>query len=303
MELELVDWLRKQQRQRPNVALGIGDDMAVLRPISGQILLTSDMLLDGVHFNTQEQALERIGRKAIACSLSDCAAMAATPVAAVVSVALPESMTLSQTKELFGGMLRLADEFELAIVGGDTTRWRNPLVIDVVITATVENGFEPVLRSGAMAGDTIWVSGPLGGSILGRHLSFTPRVREAIELRRSLGSRLHAMMDISDGLSLDLWRMCQESGCGAVLDEAKLDGVTSVDARALSERDGRSALDHVLSDGEDFELLLTIDSSGGADLDQFSIPLFSVGEICESGLSIRRRTGHVEPLEPKGFVH
>jgi len=311
-ELELVEWLRKQQRTHAAVGLGIGDDMAVVQPsidpgrpavindrTDRLLLLASDMLLDGVHFDTAKHGFEQIGRKAIACNLSDCAAMAVRPVAATVSVALPAERPLSDAQDLFRGIFALAADFNLAVVGGDTTRWNNPLVIDVAITATPFAGIDPVTRAGAKVGDTLYVTGPLGGSLLGRHMIFTPRVNEAKVIAEALGDRLHAMMDISDGLSLDLWRMCQASHVGAMLVEHDLQHVISDDARRLAESDGRPALEHALADGEDFELLI----AAAGMVSVAGVLLYPVGIMTESAFAIKRIDGRVELLEPKGFVH
>ncbi|MHC4696964.1 MAG: thiamine-phosphate kinase [Planctomycetota bacterium] len=308
-ELELVEWLRQQQGKHPGVGLGIGDDMAAVRTYADLLLISSDMLLDSVHFDTVKHKLEQIGRKAIACSLSDCAAMAVRPLGATVSVALPAAAQADPTPEggfdakaLFRGMFAIAAEHDLAIVGGDITRWKHPLAIDVAITATPFDGIDPVTRSGARPRDTLYVTGPLGGSLLGRHMTFTPRVDEAKAIAEALGAGLHAMIDISDGLSLDLWRMCEASGVGAILDENDLQWVISEDARVLAagpEGEGRTALDHLLSDGEDFELLLAV--AGGSAVP--GVQLHRVGSITDSDLCIRGLNGRVEPLEPKGFLH
>ncbi len=337
-ELEFVEWLRKQQGNYAGVGLGIGDDMAAVRVGSDLLLVSSDMLLDGVHFDTTRHEPEQIGRKAVACSLSDCAAMAVRPLAATVSVALPAAgltepraaplyakrqglaranFRVSGTsprlqaaarggefdaKALFRGMFAIAAEYDVAIVGGDTTRWQHPLAIDVAITATPFEGIDPVTRAGARHTDALYVTGPLGGSLLGRHMAFTPRVDEARTIAETLGPRLHAMIDISDGLSLDLWRMCKASGVGAILDENDLQSVVSDDARRLAadpQRGEQTALEHVLGDGEDFELLLAVSGEPSAPGAQ----LHRVGTVTDSDLRIRRLNGRVEPLEPKGFLH
>ncbi len=298
-ELELVEWLRAQQGEHPAVRLGIGDDMAVMESPPGRLLISSDMLLDGIHFDTNRHAFRQIGRKAIACALSDCAAMAVQPLVATVSVALSGERGMADAQELYGGMLAMAEEYQVAIVGGDTTRWDHPLAIDVAIAATPYDGIEPVTRSGAKAGDTLYVTGPLGGSLLGRHLAFTPRVHEARGLADQLGDRLHAMIDISDGLGLDLWRMCEASHVGATLDEHQLEAVISDDARKAAAEDGRPPLEHALGDGEDFELLAAV----AGDLGQPGVRLCAIGQVTEAGLIIRRTDGRVEPLEPKGWVH
>jgi len=298
-ELELVEWLQGRQPHHPAVMLGVGDDMALVRLSAGRVLVASDMLLDGVHFDTSRHELRDIGRKAIACNISDCAAMAVRPVVATVSIALPADMPLAAVKELFGGMFAVAEEFNLAIVGGDTTSWSHPLAIDVAVTAEPFEGIEPVTRHGAQPGDNLYVTGVLGGSLVGRHLTFKPRVEEARAAAKTLGWRLHALMDISDGLSIDLWRMIRASGVGAVLDEQQLEAVISGDARQSTAADGRPALDHALSDGEDYELLLAV--AGDADVP--GVALHPVGVVAESDLLLQRRDGRIEPLEPKGWLH
>ena len=199
-------------------------------------------------------------------------------------------------------MFAIAAEYDLALAGGDTTRWNHPLVIDVAITASPHEGIEPVTRFGAKPGDTLYVTGRLGGSLLGRHLEFTPRVHEARELAQHLGDRLHAMMDISDGLSLDLWRMCQASKVGATLDEGQLEAVISDDARRAAVAygpDGPGPLERALGDGEDFELLL----AAIGDVSDVPVTVYPVGEITPADLRLRCADGRIEPLEPKGFVH
>ncbi len=279
--------------------LGVGDDMAILRSNSDRILVSSDMLLEGVHFDTGRHSLYAIGRKAVACSLSDCAAMAVRPLAATVSVALPDSLDLAKAEELHAGMFSMAEEFHLALAGGDTTCWAHPLAIDVAVNATPYPGLEPVRRSGAKPGDILYVTGPLGGSLLGHHLSFQPRVRESELLSMQLGQRLHAMIDISDGLSLDLWRLGTESKVGAELDERQLQAVISDDARQAAASSGRTPLEHTLTDGEDFELLMAVEGEATG----LEIPLFRIGRITESGLTIARIDGRGETLEPRGHVH
>lgn len=302
-ELQLVEWLRAQQKYDPLVALGIGDDMAVLAPPRGFILVASDMVLDGVHFDSRRDDMAAIGRKALACNLSDCAGMAVRPLAATVSLALPRAMALEQVQELYRGMFALRDEFDVSIVGGDTTRWDHPLAIDVAITATAYEGIDPVTRYGAKSGDRLWVTGKLGGSMAsGRHLSFTPRVREARQLAATLGVHLHALMDISDGLSLDWWRMGQASGVGAVLNETELRAVIHEDVLSCDNRlhpVTSSAMEHALSDGEDFELLLAADPQA----DVTALNLLPIGEVTASGFQMRRIDGSCTALEPRGYVH
>jgi len=313
-ELAIVDWLRRRvgDTVRSGAAVdgslsvrGIGDDMAVVDVAGTSILSSSDMLLDGRHFDTAKHAYDAIGRKAIHCCLSDCAAMAVRPVAVTVSVALCEAMTDDQTKSLLDGMLAAAGAFDVELAGGDTTRWASPLAIDVSVVAEPWSGIDPVPRSGAKVGDALFVTGPLGGSGLGKHLTFTPRIHEARTIAQVFGADLHAMIDISDGLSLDLWRICQASGVGATLNESALATIISDDAKAAAQQDGTAPLTHVFTDGEDFELLLAAKGNGATfrRMAELDAPPVYVGTVVEAGLSLATDDGRIVAIEPKGFVH
>ncbi len=284
-ESELLSWLEDAFPSRGGVRLGVGDDMAIVTVGGRELLLTADMLLDGVHFDSETHGLAEIGYKAIACSLSDCAGMGVKPVAATVSLALPRRWQMVDSEQLFGGMRGVAERFGCAIVGGDTTAWDKPLVIDVAMVAEPFETHDPVLRSGAVVGDRLFVTGRLGGSLLGRHLQFTPRVMEAQVLGERLGADLHAMMDLSDGISTDLPRLCDASGIGARLDEGLLGEVVSAEASRMAKRDGRSAMEHALCDGEDFELLLAVE--GNVDVAEVSgVAVWPVGEIVSSEVGV-----------------
>ena len=301
-EREFVRWLtRRTGRRQGAVALGIGDDMAMLDTGGQPVLITGDMLLEGVHFDSAKHAPSEIGRKAAACSLSDCAAMAVRPIGAVVSLALPRGFTLAQAKTLTEGIATMCEAYECALIGGDTTSWPNPLAIDVAMLATPYANIAPVRRDGAQAGDGIFVTGPLGGSLLGKHLTFTPRVHEARTIAGTLGPKLHAMIDLSDGTGIDLDRIAEASGVGAVLDEALLMKAASEAAHQAAQLDGGAVLDHVLGDGEDFELLVS------ADLDEATaqrLALLRIGEITKgTGLRLRAANGAEKPLKPQGYQH
>lgn len=308
-ELAFVDWLASTCRVDPNrVPIGIGDDMAAVLLDGRLVLVTADMLLDGVHFESARQPLRRIGAKAIACSLSDCAAMACRPRGAVVSVALPDTMSMEFAQELYAGMIEAGEAFRCPIIGGDTTSWRHPLAIDVSMIAEPMTARGPVLRNGAAPGDRLLITGPLGGSLRGRHLTFTPRLAEAEHLATVLGQSLHAMIDVTDGLALDAWRMCRASRCGAEFDERLLEAAISDAARQAADADNRSPLEHALSDGEDFELLLCVhpDAESGA---LAALPtLRPLGRIVpapagEPILTMRTAAGAREVIEPRGYEH
>lgn len=280
-------------------AVPFGDDMAAI-PGHDQLLWTTDMLLDGVHFDAAVHDWFLIGRKAMAVNLSDCAAMGARPVAAVCAVSANVAMTNAQFVRLHEGAHVLGLQFDCPLTGGDTNRWQKPTVVAITVVAEVgESG--PVRRDQARVGDSLWVSGKLGGSIRGRHLTFTPRVK----LGREIAARLrpNAMMDISDGLSLDLSRMVAAAGVGAVLDSASLAAVIHDDARTLSERDGVSPLDHALHDGEDFELLIALPADVDATLCA-DLGLSRIGETTAAETGVCICDGETTtPLAIRGWDH
>ncbi len=288
-EFDLIDWIRINQAKSPLISTGIGDDLAVLNwPANDLLLVGVDQVIDGVHFDSSVHSPEQIGRKAMNRNLSDCAAMGCLPAAAVVAVALPKTASIEYAKRLYAGLREAGDAFECPIVGGDTASWDGKLVIGVTILGR-SGGVRPVTRAGARAGNEIYVTGPLGGSSLGRHLTFVPPVA----LGRKLAGVATAMIDLSDGLSRDLGHICRSSGVGAIV-EANLLPIHP-DAVELSHRDGLSALEHALNDGEDYELLLT----GPAGI----AGAIRIGRIVgEPGIYLME-SGAMRPLEPRGWQH
>jgi thiamine-monophosphate kinase len=299
-EFAYIDWLRRLTPADNRVLLGPGDDTAALRlKPDTPCLVTTDMLLEGSCFVLEQAGPRRVGRKAMAVNLSDVAAMAGRPVAAVVSVGLPRQGGRALAEELYHGLRELADAFDTAVVGGDTNSWDGPLVISVTLLGeATERG--AVTRSGARPGDWLLVTGPLGGSILGKHLDFTPRVREALQLHAA--APLHAMIDVSDGLAADVGHLCDESRCGAVL---RAEAIPISDA-AHRLNDGRPPLEHALGDGEDFELVCAVAPEDGRRLVTTQpvpgLTLTHIGECVEAGLWLEE--GEVRrPAERHGYVH
>jgi len=301
-EDNLIAWIASRF-PTGDLPIGIGDDMAMLPTSEAGILVTADMLMDGVDFDTAVHTPEQIGRKALAVSLSDCAAMAVRPRWALVSVALPNSWSLEMAQRLYLGMEPLAQKYNCRIIGGDTNSWDKPLVIDVMVVAEPWPNVLPIRRDGMQPGDCIWVTGSLGGSLSGHHLTFEPRVAEARELTRRLGAALHAMIDLSDGLSIDANRMARVSKCGVEFDEPSLRSVAADAAREASSRDNRAELDHVLNDGEDFELLLAVDPTFQAGLVHPRTCTRIGMVVSEPGLWLRRADDLKEPIQPRGWQH
>jgi thiamine-monophosphate kinase len=290
--------------------LGPGDDAAVLRLADGaECAVTVDLLTDGVDFRIGEVAPGRVGRKALAVSISDIAAMAARPLAAVIALALPRRGGKQLAIGLYEGLIPLAEKYDMSIAGGDINSWDGPLVISTTVIGQI-TARGPLCRHGARPGDRIVVTGQFGGSILGRHLDFDPRVDEALWLTENYD--LRAGIDVSDGLSLDLSRLAAESGCGAVIDLALVPVADA--ARELSRQQGATeaeldsaALEHALSDGEDFELILAVAPEDAAQMiaDQpLSITLTDIGQfIDQRGLWQIDADGRRCPLEAKGYLH
>ena len=225
--------------------------------------------------------------------------MAGVPVAAFVAVALPRQTAVAVAKGLHAGMVPLLEKFGVALAGGDTNAWDGPLVVTVtLIGEATDRG--AVRRSGAKPGDAVLVTGPLGGSLRGRHLRPEPRIAEALALAEF--ASIHAMIDLSDGLASDLGHILEESGgLGATLDAESIP--IHPDAFAL----GGPPLDHALHDGEDFELCLTLSRDEANRLlanPPEGVTLHRVGTIeAEPGLRLRAADGSVVGLDAKGFDH
>ena len=294
-EFQLISKLRQQLSEFLSLRVGPGDDTAVLDHGQGSgWLFAADMLLAGVHFEPDEDPA-LIGRKALAVNLSDIAAMGGKPTAAVISVALPKGSQVGEP--LHSGLFELAKQFDVAIAGGDTNSWDGPLVINVAVTGELSSGEQPFLRSGARVGDWILCTGPLGGSLEGHHLTFTPRVKESLAIRDAV--EVSSMIDISDGLAADLHHILTESEVGAVLFEERIplrDNIAQLD----------NATDRALGDGEDFELLFTVAAADARRL--ITAPpkgcnLVHIGEIVSSGAELQLRDGTRVPLKPRGWEH
>ena len=307
MELEFVSWLQSQRRTHPALALGPGDDAAVLTlPTTDKLVVSTDMLMDGTDFVLADVEPRRVGHKALAVNLSDMAAMAAQPIAFVVSVALPrdsQQTPLDLAVAIYEGMLPLVDQFELAIAGGDTNVWDGALAISVTVFGDT-SPHQPWTRGGGQVGDQIVVTGQLGGSLLGRHLDFTPRVAEARTLAEHYN--VHAAIDISDGLALDLSRLATASGCGAVVTPEQLP-LSAAAQQICTSPAGGTPLEHALGDGEDFELLLALppeDAQRAVAEQPLSVQLTSIGELIQQpGLWQRNQQGDLAALPVTGYVH
>lgn len=279
-ERAYLRWIRSRLGKRGGrILVDSGDDAAVVR-IEGDAVLKTDAVIEGVHFLSRAKP-EDVGHKAVARALSDIAAMGCRPAFAVVAMAVPRRVPLARLKRLFDGMNRTAKRYDVAIVGGDVSSHRGPLAITVSALGETR-GLRPVLRSGAVPGDRVLVTGPLGGSLRGHHLTFTPRVREGLALNRHY--EIHAMIDISDGLVVDLDHICEESGVSAVLYGDRIPR--------------RGTLEEALYDGEDYELLFTAAPEEADRIVQARLGTI-LGEI-RPGLGV-----HLDGrrLRPRGWEH
>lgn len=300
-EFDLIAWIRRTTPPDPRVPLGPGDDCALVRLDGRDVLITTDQVVEGVHFEAGATAPALVGRKAFLRAVSDIAAMAGTPRAAVASFLLQPGLSRDEVEALYAGMLEAAAQCATALVGGDIAAGGERLVISVTVIGE-PHPRGPVRRDGARPGDAIFATGCFGGSLLGRHLAIAPRLREARELADAVA--LHAMIDVSDGLSQDLHHILRESGVGAVLfaDAVPICG----DARRMAERTGRTPLEHALSDGEDHELVFTVGPEDAGRVPSrlaTGAPVTRIGEVIAGEGLFLEVAGERRPLPPCGWVH
>ncbi len=311
----------------PGVVVGLGDDAAVVDPGTGQLVLTTDLLAEGVHFERGAISARDLGAKAITVNVSDIAAMAASPRYALVAMALPNDVDAAWVMELYGGMRDACAQYAVALVGGDTNR-ADLVVLSVAVVGEVAPG-RAVGRAGAHVGDRIVVTGSLGAAAGGLALSRLPSPRAADALSQPWGRALiealerpvarvgeaqvlaHAgatsMMDLSDGLSRDLSRLCDASGVGARLDLGAVP--VSEPLASGAAHLGVDARDLALAGGEDYELLASMPAAGVRDArtelrDGFGVDLSEIGEVTDGpGVVGIDEDGRSSALEPRGWDH
>ena len=333
-EFDFIKRIREhalRRGQSSDLHQGIGDDAAVLASNSNhEIVLSVDLLVEDIDFRRQSTPPPLLGHKALAVSLSDIAAMGAQPRWALTSLGVPEdAWTEEFVDQLYDGLFQLADRYGVKLIGGDTSRTPDKIVIDSIVLGECIKG-QAVKRSGAQVGDDIFITGSLGGAAAGLRLldrgaqlqkesidATESRAIDAVMLRQLrpeprvgwglvLGEErlASAMIDVSDGLSSDLHHLCDESAVGAIIDSAKL----PVDP-SLSVLCGRRALDPLmlaLHGGEDFELLFTVSEANAAKLPKKvdGIPITRIGKVepASSGVRIAEGT-RVWELAPEGYRH
>ncbi|MGD0224539.1 MAG: thiamine-phosphate kinase [Terriglobia bacterium] len=316
-ESDFISWIhRRTPRRAAGLALGIGDDAALVRVPPGQeLILTTDMSIEGVHFKSDLHPPEAVGHRALARSLSDIAAMGGTPRYALISLAVSRHTERAWLEGFFDGLFALARRFSVAVIGGDTAIVSSHVSADVVVAGLVPHG-RALRRSGAKVGDRIFVSGRLGMAALGlRVLQSHTRGRKPVDraaLRAhlfpqpqcSLGRFLSkhrlasALMDLSDGLSIDLLRLCDASGVGATLFADRVP--------TPSIQDPKDALGLALHGGEDYQLLFTVPAAKALKIPRRfgKTRLHCIGEIRASrGIAMINPDGEALRLEPYGYDH
>ncbi len=307
----------------PTVIVGIGDDAAVLQPSAHrQLVVTTDMLLENVHFKLSYATAYDIGWKAMAVNLSDIAAMGGVPRYAVISLALRPDLQLRWIEDLYRGLREVGAEFGVTIVGGNLAKSPGPMVVDVTALGEVEAA-GIVRRTGAKTGDRLVVTGSLGASAAGRrvleqgglagqyesvtvaHLRPHPRVHEGRLAARSGWASV--MIDLSDGLATDLWRLCEANNLGVRVNGASLP--ISAPTRDAAERIGVDVFDLAAYGGEDYELLIAAfpahaDALAKRLRDEVGTPATMIGEFVDlsQGRHIEHQGKRIA-LEPRGWDH
>jgi len=312
---------------QPGVVVGVGDDAAVIEPGRGQQVLTTDLLIEGVHFERASISPRDLGAKAVTVNVSDIAAMGGSPRAALAGIGLAPDVEAAWVMELYGGMRDACAEYALSLVGGDTNR-ADLVVVSVTVVGEVSPG-RAVTRSAARIGDAIVVTGALGAAAGGLALSRAQPAAMTAALSSPWGRALldalarpvarvgegqtlaqsgaHAMMDLSDGLAKDLSRLCLASGVGARIELVAVPVAEPLRAGAASL--GVDALELALGGGEDYELVATLDPADAEAArrvldERFGVTLTTVGTIIEGeGLVAVGDDGRETPLGSKGWDH
>lgn len=320
-EGEFVRWLTRQAASRASgLALGIGDDAALVQPRRGaQLALTTDLSLEGIHFSRGFHPPEAVGRRALARSLSDLAAMGAAPRFVLLSCGLPRYVQREWIGPFFRGFLRLARRFQVDVVGGDTARGSARIVIDVVAVGEVPRGSKALLRTGARPGDSIFVGGTLGLSALGLRLLRSREAERTGAAARAIRAHLNpqpqcalgsflakrrlatSAIDVSDGLSSDLIRLCDASGVGARVFAERIPSPAPFDRWPP-----RRMLSLALNGGEDYSLLFTASPAAVRKLPSSfrGVKLHQIGMITSVlSRTLVDRAGNEEPILACGWDH
>lgn len=307
-EKQLIKQIRRSARRGRSVVTGIGDDCAVLTVPSGhELLVTTDFTIETVHFRRDWHPPELVGRRCLTRGLSDIAAMGGEPQAAFLSLAVASDVPQKWVDRFLKGLLQLAHEFKVPLAGGDTAQSAGGIQADIVVVGSVPAG-KAVLRSGAKAGEQIYVTGELGGAAtalarlreskpLGArysHLCPLPRVAVGQWLRQRAAAS--AMIDLSDGLSTDLEHICQESRVGAEIE------AEAIPQAHFGPGKKRVGLELALHGGDDYELLFT--SAAAVPSKIAGVRVTRIGQTTRSaGMRLIGADGKARPLQAKGWEH
>ncbi len=320
-EFGLIDQIRKMTfRRSPSVVIGMGDDAAALKISSAKNLLaTTDMLLEGIHFDLSYTDFYSLGWKSAAVNLSDIAAMGGIPRFCLTSLGIHPSVSVEDIKDFYRGFIAVLRSQDVVLVGGDTCSARNDFVVNVMVLGEAGRT-ELRTRAEARPGDRIFVTGDLGDSAAGlemlkagaqhrgsavkrlihKHLRPEPRVEWGRKI--VLSGCAHAMIDVSDGLSSDLFHICEQSRVGALIAAEKVPLSYQLCKSAVYLRN--PPIHYALSGGEDYELLFTVPPGKIGKLQTLGLPLTEIGEITRTRkILIVDSQGKKKPFEPSGFDH
>jgi thiamine-monophosphate kinase len=297
----ISQWLGSSTPPSP---YGIGDDAAVIKANQRDLVIAVDSLVFHKHFD-ESTPPHLAGAKLLKRNISDLAAMGAKPTEAVIACLIPENTSIDWLKEFYQGLRETAETFAISIIGGDITS----TCVDLAFTLTLvgQSGDRVLTRKSGRSGDTIWVTGSLGGSIKGKHLEFDPRLKEGSWL--SSHPDVTSGMDISDGLATDLLNLCPDD-CRV---EIKTNEIPLSDAaKSIAKEPGENAIEHALTDGEDYELVFTLDHSCNfSDFLQewnavFDLPITRIGVLVTRSDNTQERisySGGLTKLKNKGYEH
>jgi thiamine-monophosphate kinase len=311
-EKSLIARIRRRAARRQGVAAGIGDDCAIVQiPPGNQTLVTTDLSLEGVHFRREWHPAEAVGHRCLTRGLSDIAAMGGIPIAAFLSLALPQNLPQSWADQFVKGLLKLADACHVSLAGGDTAQSPSGVLADIAVVGSVPKG-KAIRRSGARAGDRIYVTGALGGaaatlkllfsgrklrpSDFPRHFRPTPRIEVGrFLLEKALAS---AMIDLSDGLSTDLVHICEESGVGAGIQ------APAIPCASIGKPAREVDLQFALHGGDDYELLFTARHGKRVPSRIAGVPITQIGHITsDKHVVLVNQDGVASELRPQGWEH
>lgn len=321
-ELGEIGFLKKIEAFLPlldkSVLIGIGDDAAAVNVSKGKTLLaTTDLLIDGIHFDLRYISFYQLGAKALLVNISDIAAMAGIPRYALIAIAVPDNIKVKELNEIYRGIKKTASAYKVSVIGGDTSGSKNGLMINITLLGEAKQG-NIIKRDSAKPGDKIFVTGTLGdssaglellkkgkrkGFLINRHLKPTPRLKEAYFIAKNRLAT--SMIDISDGLSTDLNHICRMSMVGAVIFEDKIPLSKELKKAELE----KGPLEYALSGGEDYELLFTVKARNVEKvynaISKGRLSAAMIGEITEKkkGVLLVGSKGRQRPLLAAGFEH